>query len=143
MNKKRISITLLLVLMLTISITSVNADTYNNYTNSIVSCGNNLITGIPSAVPKVISIVYTVIQIAIPVVLVVLGTLDLFKGMTAQKEDEISKGRDMFIKRLIAAVIVFFVFIIIKVVISLAADDGKGPRIISCAECFITNKDCK
>ena len=36
----------------------VNADTYNNYTGSLRSCGDGLLTDIPSALPKVISIIY-------------------------------------------------------------------------------------
>ena len=40
----------------------VSADTYNNY-NPVVpfSCGNNMLTDIPQLLPKVISIIYTVI----------------------------------------------------------------------------------
>ena len=104
-----------------------------------------MLTGIPRSVPKIISIVYTLIQIAVPIVLVILGSLDLFKGITAQKEDEIKKGQQMFVKRLIAAALIFFVFALVKIVISLAADekdDSKrtGKNIINCAECFIQNK---
>ena len=118
---------------------SVSADTYNNYSNSVVSCGDGLVSKIPSIIPQVVSIAYTIIQIAVPVVLVVIGTLDLFKGITAQKEDEIKKGQQMFIKRLISAAIVFFVFAIVKIIISFAADDPNG-KIMQCTECFIKNK---
>ena len=112
---------------------------YHNYSSSTVSCGIGLIDKIPSAVPKVISIGYTLIQIAVPVVLVIFGSLDLFKGITAQKEDEIKKGQQTFIKRLISAVLVFFVFVIVKFVISVAAD-ASNSEILDCAECFIQNK---
>ena len=112
----------------------------NNYNpNGLVSCGG-LIDNIPTMIPKVVSIVYTIIQIAVPIVLVVMGSLDLFKGITAQKEDEIKKGQQIFIKRLIAAAIVFFTFVIVKFVISLVADTS-GNAILECAECFLEN-DC-
>ena len=84
---KKVLNILLIVLINLIFIDIVGAETYNNYSPATVSCGDGLLTSIPNAVPKVVSIAYTIIQIAIPVILVVMGTLDLFKGITAQKED--------------------------------------------------------
>lgn len=149
MKKKVLNVCLILLINL-IFIDIVGAEPYNNYTNSTVSCGLDydtnefLISGIPTALPKVIKVAYTLIQIAVPVVLVVIGTLDLFKGITASKEDEMKKGQTMFIKRLIAAALVFFVFVIVKLIISFVAADGKADnkaiRIMECAECFIKNQ---
>lgn len=117
---------------------------YTNVSSSTKSCGNKLLTNIPSSVPSTVKTIYTIIQIAIPVLLVIMGSLDLFKGLTAGKEDEIKKGQQMFIKRLITAAIIFFVFVIVKFVISIFAKDDqdskKAQRIIDCAECFIKNK---
>jgi len=135
---KKVLNILLIVLINLIFIDIVGAETYNNYSPATVSCGDGLLTSIPNAVPKVVSIVYTIIQIAIPVILVVMGTLDLFKGITAQKEDEMKKGQQMFVKRLIAAALIFFVFVIVKVIISFVAD-GSSVAIMECAECFINN----
>ncbi len=135
---KKILNILLIVLINLIFIDIVGAETYNNYSPATVSCGDGLLTSIPNAVPKVVSIAYTIIQIAIPVILVVMGTLDLFKGITAQKEDEMKKGQQMFVKRLIAAALIFFVFVIVKVVVSFVAD-GSSVAIMECAECFINN----
>ena len=119
----------------------VSADTYNNIdTEALLSCGNGMMSDIPSLIPKVINIAYTIIQIAVPVVLVIMGSLDLFKGISAQKEDEIKKGQQMFVKRLIAAALVFFAFVITKILISAVAD-GTGTDILECTECFIEN-DC-
>lgn len=113
-----------------------------NYKN-LLSCGaingkKALIEDIPPSVPKIVHIIYLVIQIAVPILLVIFGTLDLFKGLYAQKEDEIKKGQQMFVKRLIAAAIVFFVFMIVKLLIGAVADSN-GNQIINCAECFIEN----
>lgn len=102
-----------------------------------VSCGN--LTGIPSKLPKLSSEVFTLIEIAVPVLLIIMGTLDLFKGITANKEDEIAKGRKLFVKRLITGVLVFFIFIITKFVVSLI-DNNNYTNIISCMDCFINDK---
>ena len=58
--------------------------------------------------------------------------LDLGKAVIASKEDEIKKGQNMFIKRLIAAVIVFFVVAVVRLVVGLAADNSGD--VIDCIE---------
>lgn len=90
-------------------------------------------------IPRTVHLIIVVLKIAIPVILVILGMMDLLKGVTASKEDEIKKGQQMFIKRLIAAVLVFFVVTIVQLVISFAAKDS--TNIMGCAKCFI-NGDC-
>ena len=105
-----------------------------------VSCGN--VTDIPRKIPELTSMAITMIQIAVPVILVIMGSLDLFKGVTAGKEDEIKKGQQLFIKRLIVAGIIFFVVVIAKFVISIVAEAGSG-NIIECIDCFTNSKSCK
>ena len=137
MMKKVLNLCLILLINV-FFIDIVGAETYNNYTSATVSCGS--ITDIPTVLPKVISILYTIIQVAVPIILVVMGMIDLFKSLSAQKEDDMKKSQQMFIKRLISAVIIFFVFMTVKLVISFV-DDEKSPDILDCAECFIKN-DC-
>jgi len=142
--KKKIGYLLTIIFLIGIiaSVSVVRAETYENYEAAeSVSCGQGLITDIPSSLPKVVNIIYTAIQIAVPIVLVILGMLDLFKGITGQKEDDIKKGQQMLIKRLIPAAIIFFVLAIVKVVTSLIADDDNKTKIIDCVDCFINN-DC-
>ena len=104
-----------------------------------VKCGN--ITDIPAKIPELTSFVVTLVQIAVPVVLIITGMLDLLKGITAQKEDEIKKGQQMFIKRLILGALIFFVIVIVKFAISLVADSSTS-NIVECIDCFVDN-DCK
>ena len=118
---------------------NILTDEYNNYEENYVSCGLGLIKNIPSSIPKTTHIIYLAIMIAVPIVLVIFGMLDLIKGITAQKDDEIKKGQQILIKRLIAAALVFFVLAIVKLVIDFAGDKTSG-KIISCTECFINNK---
>ncbi len=139
-SRKKVLICLLILLINVVFIDFVQADTYNNYDkNAVVSCGDNLLTNIPSLIPQVIKIVYIAIQIAVPIVLVIMGMLDLFKAISAQKDDDIKKAQQIFIKRLISAALVFFVFVVVKFVISLVADNN-GSRILECADCFISGE---
>ena len=65
----------------------------------------------------------TIIQIAIPILLIIMGSLDLMKAVMAGKEDEIKKGQNTFVKRAIAAVIVFFIPLIVSLVMGLITVD--------------------
>ena len=104
-----------------------------------VSCGN--ITGIPKKVPEITSYIVTMIEIIVPIILVIFGTLDLFKGITANKEEEMKKGYQIFIKRLILAALVFFVIAIVKFVTSIV-DSASSGDVSSCMDCFLRNS-CK
>lgn len=89
---------------------------------------------IDAKIPNTVHTIIVVIKIAVPVLLVIFGMLDLFKGLTAQKEDEIKKGQNLFIKRLISAAIIFFVISIVQLLVSFVAGD---EGIMTCANCFL------
>ena len=89
---------------------------------------------IDAKIPNTVHTIIVVIKIAVPVLLVIFGMLDLFKGITAQKEDEIKKGQNLFIKRLISAAIIFFVISIVQLLVSFVAGD---EGIMTCANCFL------
>ena len=109
---------------------------------NIASCENSIKGAIiDEKIPNMVSTIITVIKIVVPVLLVVMGMLDLMKGLTAQKDDEIKKGQQMFIKRLISGVLVFLVFTIVQFIISFVADEGDKANITTCSNCFI-NGNC-
>ena len=110
-----------------------------------ISCGFNA-NGDPllvmdSMIPNLISTIINIIKIAVPILLVVFGMLDLGKAVMAQKEDEIKKGQQTFVKRLIAAVIVFLVVFVVQIVIGLVAPRGENQNMWSCVDCFV-NGNC-
>ena len=85
--------------------------------------------------PYIISTIVTLIKIAVPILLIIFGMLDLGKAVVAAKEDEIKKGQQTFIKRAIAAVIVFFVIQIVQIVVRFVS--GNDQNIAGCFNCFI------
>ncbi len=103
------------------------------------SCGGSYLTGIPEKIPKLTKFIYIFLQILVPIAIIILGSLDLLKAVGGQKEDEIKKGQQVFIKRLVGAAIVFFVFAIVKFAISLVSDSSTS--IIDCIDCFLKNND--
>lgn len=85
---------------------------------------------------SVVKTVFTVIQIAVPILLIIMGSLDLMKAVMAGKEDEIKKSQGTFVKRAIAAVIVFFIPLIVSLVIGLlpagTTSDGSNVNYKAC-----------
>ena len=93
---------------------------------------------IDSKIPNLTHTIIVVIKIVVPIILVILGMIDLLKGITAQKEDEIKKGQHILIKRLITGALVFFVVSIVQFLISFVADD---EGIMKCASCFLNGTE--
>ncbi len=69
--------------------------------------------------------VLPLIQIGIPIILIVLGTIDLGKAVIASKEDEIKNAQKMLIKRCIYAAAVFFVVTLVSLVFNLIGTANK------------------
>ena len=86
-------------------------------------------------VPYIISTVILIIKIVVPILLIIFGMLDLGKAVVASKEDEIKKGQQTFIKRAVAAVIVFFVIQIVQIIVRFVS--GNDATIANCFNCFI------
>lgn len=94
---------------------------------------------IPGIVPYMVTLLINVIKIAVPVILIVMGMLDMGKSVMAQKEDEIKKGQQMFIKRLIAAALVFLVVFFVQLVVNIVApsDENDEDSVWGCVDKMI------
>ena len=106
-----------------------------NPNNDTKSCGNGYMTDIPSGIATVVRIIFVIIQILVPIALIITGTLDLIKAITKQKEDEIKAGQKTFVKRLVCAIIIFFVFSFVKIMVGIFSTDNN--QVISCMNCFL------
>ena len=95
--------------------------------------GTNLVFS--GTFPYIVSTVVLLIKIVVPILLIIFGMLDLGKAVVASKEDEIKKGQQLFIKRVIAAVIVFFVIQIVQIVIRFVS--GNDADVANCFNCFV------
>jgi hypothetical protein len=102
--------------------------------DSQYSCGDtNLVFS--GTFPYIVSTIILLIKIVVPILLIIFGMLDLGKAVMASKEDEIKKGQQTFIKRLIAAVLVFFVISIVQIVVRFASNGENA--ITNCFNCFV------
>lgn len=60
------------------------------------------------------------IRIAVPIILIVFGIVDFFRATFSDNEDNMKKDRERFIKRIIAAIIVFIVPMFVHLVLTIA-----------------------
>lgn len=104
--------------------------------DNLYKCGN-LNFEFAGTFPYLISTAVLIIKIVVPILLIIFGMLDLGKSVIASKEDEIKKGQQTFIKRVIAAVIVFFVIQIVQLLVSFISRDQDVTR---CFNCFVNGK---
>jgi len=82
--------------------------------------------------------VLKIVQIAIPIMLIVWGSIDLGKAVMSSDEKEIKGATSKLIKRAVAAVVVFFIPFIVNLIMSLAAtnSDGEAAGAINFANCW-------
>jgi len=73
------------------------------------------------------------LQIIIPVIIIIMGTIDLIKAVVAQKSDEMKKAQSILIKRLIIGVVIFFVPVIVNFLVNLIGGDTTNQ----CLDCFL------
>lgn len=67
--------------------------------------------------------VVRVLQIAIPIILIIWGSIDMGKAIIEGKEDKIKEKQKPFFKRIVTAVLVFLIPWIVDVVIGLVGSD--------------------
>lgn len=110
-----------------------------NLFNILASCAGGTIS-FDAVLPSTISAIVNILKIAIPIMVIIFGLIDLGKAVMAQKEDDIKKNQGLLIKRVIVAVFVFFVVAIVQFVIGIVGGND-SENITSCINCFINN-DC-
>ena len=113
---------------------------YCNFDELIyVKCGGSW--DIPEKLPGIVSFFVNLLKIATPIILIFVSIISLIKAISSTKDDEIKKAQTTLVRRLIAAVLVFFIIQITQFVILKVADSSEEGSINSCLSCFLNN-DC-
>lgn len=98
-------------------------------------------------IPTITVLVVTLIKIAIPIILIIMGMIDLSKAVISNDEKEMKGAQTKLIKRVIYAILVFLVISIVQLIfstIATSATDGAGDNIAGCIACFTTSAEsCK
>lgn len=72
--------------------------------------------------------IFPIIQIGIPIILIVMGSIDLGKAVLSSDDKEIKGATGRLIKRAIAAVAVFFVVTIVSLLMGMFAKTDIGQQ---------------
>ena len=92
---------------------------------------------VPVSLVNIVSSIVTIIKIGVPIILIVLGMIDMGKAVASQKEDEIKKGQKTLMSRCIAAGIVFFVVAIVQLLFSVINGSTENNTIWKCIDNFV------
>lgn len=116
----------------------LNPDLFNVLTSSI----STTCSSIPSGVKNLTSLIVLGIQVVVPILLIIWGMLDFTKAVIGQNEDKIKDAQKVFIKRLIAAAVVFLTVTIVRMLLNfvgtLSADNTQDTQSLwSCINEFI------
>ena len=79
---------------------------------------SSVCTGGIAEVVGLAKMVIKVLQLVVPIGLIIMGTIDMAKAVIAGGEKKMKEAQKPFIKRIIAAVIVFLIPIIVNMVLS-------------------------
>ena len=80
--------------------------------------------------------VFPLVQIDIPIVLIIYGTIDLGKAVIASDEKEVKAAQSRLIKRFIYAALVFFVTTLVTVLMNIVSDNSDDAGDGSWATCW-------
>lgn len=108
-----------------------------SFSYKCVSCGNGALQDIPAQLPQFVRNIITVVQTLIPVLLIGLGMFDFVKAVVASDEKAMQESQRRFIRRIIAAVLIFLIVAIVKFVFALIP----GDNLLGCVSCFISDKN--
>jgi len=84
---------------------------------------------IPDEIGNLISAIFNLIKWAVPILLVIMGSMDLGKAVMAGEEKEIKAAQKMLMKRAFAAIAIFFLVSIVNMLLDMIGEDSVDPII--------------
>ena len=108
----------------TSSDSSNSSNSYNRY-DDIEMCGENsndyiyACACMPAAVADITSFIYGFLKIGGPVLLIILGAIDLGKAIVATDESGIQKAKKKLINKFVAAACIFLAFSVIQMIVNI------------------------
>lgn len=111
---------------------------YDEEDNTYYKCGD--LTRIPKGVPKFTNLLYKLVKVIVPIILVVMGTSDFLRAVSANDEKSMDETPKRFARRIGAAVLIYFVMTMVQLVIKVIDTDNKSS-VLSCAKCFVSSEN--
>lgn len=108
----------------------------------MVTC-NGLGGNIDSVIPDTVHLIVNLLKIGVPILMVIFGMLDLGKAVMSNDEKEMKGAQTKLIKRILYAVLVFFIIAVAQWIFSVLDKENMkdNPNERSCFNCFL-NGEC-
>ena len=90
----------------------------------------------------IIGYIIFAIQIVVPLLLIISGMITMAQAVLKQDEKDIKKAQSLLIKKIIAAVIVFLIIAVTKIVVNLIASGGWEDCVKCALDPFSSEKGC-
>ena len=92
---------------------------------------------------KIINILLQIARILVPIIIIIAGSIDLFKVTTNGQDDEIKKVFNQLIRRIIAGLVVFMLPTIINFFLNMNAKYKEtATEFAGCSSCLTNAKEC-
>ena len=93
---------------------------------------------------RALGFVITIIKIAVPILLIVFGSIDFGKAVISSKDDEIKKALHSLTIRAIAGIVIFLIPTMINFVVKLVGgEDVYNTTFGPCTKCILTPSACE
>lgn len=115
----------------------VPKDDGNSQSDGCMKCGDALI---PNKLVVFSAKLIGFIQIIVPIIIIVTGMIELLKAIIASDEKKMDESKGSLIRKFIAGIAIFLVFVIVKFAFNLLGN-VTANEYLNCATCFI-NEDC-
>lgn len=86
----------------------------------------------PASIRYLVNQILTYVRIIVPILIILLGSLDFAKAVLQGKEEEMKKIQKKFLMRIVAGIAVFFAPVIVNLVMSLAEIVWEGLGYNNC-----------
>ena len=108
---------------------------------------NTFCNGPVQGVFTTIGWVFFILKIVVPIILIVMGSIDLAKAVAASKDDEIKKAVGSLVKRAVLGVLIFFIPTILSFVVELIGGDDiydeNSGTFGRCTYCMLNPSECR
>lgn len=104
-----------------------------------------ILAGCPTdmqTIMDVVKIAMNVLRWIIPILLIILGTIDISKAVTANDDKQIKAAQKSFVTRLIYSIVIFLIPTLVSLIFSLLPDTTFGTNVegYSWKDCWFGDK---
>ncbi len=94
-------------------------------------------------VMKLIGYIVLVVKIVIPLVIIILGSVDLLKVMASGKDDQLKTSVASLVRRVIAGILIFFAPTIVNIAFNIINNLSPQPvTSTKCVQCITSPNSC-